>query len=71
MSLEEMLKDLPQACDGGGKHNSKGYQESWTGYELHIDALDGSVPVSCLLTSASPHDSPAAIPLAKLTTGRG
>ena len=28
------------------------------------------LPVSCLLTSASLHDSQAAIPLAKLTAGR-
>ena len=70
MSLEEMLEDLPRACDVGVKRNSKGYQESWTGYKLHIDAIDGGVPVSCLLTSASLHDSQAAIPLAKLTAGR-
>ena len=37
---------------------------------MHIDAIDGGIPVSCLLTSASLHDSPAAIPLAKLTADR-
>ena len=40
------------------------------GYKLHIDAIDGGILVSCLLTSASLHDSQAAIPLAKLTAGR-
>ena len=32
--------------------------------------LDGGIPVSCLLTSASVHDSQAAIPLATLTARR-
>ena len=50
--------------------NAKGHQESWTGYKLHIDAIDGGIPVSCLLTSASVHDSQAAIPLARLTASR-
>ena len=70
MTLEEMLEDLPKVCDIGVKRNAKGYQESWTGYKLHIDAIDGGIPVSCLLTSASVHDSQAAIPLARLTASR-
>ena len=70
MTLEEMLADLPTACDTGVKRNAKGHQESWQGYKLHIDAIDGGLPVSCLLSSASLHDSQAAIPLAKLTAGR-
>ncbi len=70
MTLEELLADLPTVCDMGVKRNAKGHQESWAGYKLHIDAIDGGLPVSCLLTSASLHDSQAAIPLAKLTAGR-
>ena len=70
MTLAAMLADLPQACDVGTKRNAKGYKESWTGYKLHLDAADGGVPVSCLLTSASLHDSQAALPLAHLTAGR-
>ena len=70
MRLEEMLEDLPKVCDIGVKRNAKGHQESWTGYKLHIDAIDGGIPVSCLLTSASVHDSQAAIPLARLTARR-
>ena len=69
MTLEELLADLPTVCDTGVKRNAKGYQESWNGYKLHIDAIDGGIPVR-LLTSASLHDSQAAIPLAKLTAGR-
>ena len=70
MTLEQMLEDLPKVCDVGVKRNAKGHQESWTGYKLHIDAIDGGIPVSCLLTSASVHDSQAAIPLARLTASR-
>lgn len=69
-TLEEMLKELPTACDVGTKQNSKGKREVWIGYKLHIDAADGSIPVSCLLTSASLHDSQAAIPLAAQTHQR-
>ena len=37
---------------------------------MHIDTADGAIPVSCLLTSASLHDSQVAIPLATLTAER-
>lgn len=70
MTLGEMIDDLPKVCNVGTKQNSKGKKESWVGYKLHIDAADGSVPVSCLLTSASLHDSQAAIPLAAMTNER-
>jgi hypothetical protein len=48
--------------------NSKGYKKSWAGYKLHIDAADGHIPISCVLTSASVHDSQVALPLAELTS---
>lgn len=70
MTLEEMLDELPRACNVGTKKNSKGYKESWIGYKLHIDAADGQIPISCILTSASLHDSQAAIPLAEMTARR-
>jgi len=70
MSLAAMLEELPKACDVGTKRNSKGHQTSWIGYKLHIDAADGGIPVSCLLSSASMHDSQAAIPLAEITAKR-
>lgn len=69
-TLEEMLAELPTACDVGCKINSKGYKESWIGYKLHIDVAGGQIPVSCLLTSASVHDSQVAIPLMTLTGQR-
>ena len=70
MSLSAMLADLPTTCDVGIKRNAKGYQESWIGYKLHIDTADGDIPISCILTSASVHDSQVAIPLATLTSAR-
>jgi hypothetical protein len=69
-SLPEMLAELPTGCDVGSKRNSKGYKHSWTGYKLHIDVADGQIPVACLLTSASVHDSQVAIPLMTLTGQR-
>jgi len=70
MNLHEMLADLPKGCDVGTKRNSKGHKESWKGYKLHIDAADGAIPVSAVLTSASLHDSQTALPLAVLTAQR-
>ena len=52
------------------KKNSKGYKTTWVGYKLHIDVADRPDPISCLLTSASLHDSQAAIPLATLSAER-
>ncbi|CAC9525128.1 hypothetical protein [uncultured Gammaproteobacteria bacterium] len=70
MGLSDMLDDLPSACDVGTKKNSKGYKTSWIGYKLHIDSADGGIPISCVLTSASVHDSQVAIPLAKISHER-
>jgi len=70
MSLAEMVDDLPKHCAVGTKRNAKGHTTSWIGYKLHLDVADGDIPVSGLLTSASLHDSQAAIPLATLTAGR-
>lgn len=69
-SLADNLADLPTRCDVGCKRNSQGHQESWIGYKLHLDTIDGDIPVSALLTSASVHDSQAAIPLAQMTAAR-
>ena len=70
MTLAEMLADLPHQCDVGTKKNSKGYKETWNGYKFNIDSADGQIPVSCLLTSASTHDSQVALPLALMTSQR-
>jgi Transposase DDE domain/Transposase domain (DUF772) len=70
MSLAEMLADLPTHCAVGTKRNAKGHTESWIGYKLHLDTADGDIPISAILTSASLHDSQAAIPLATMTDAR-
>ena len=68
--LEENLADLPKDCAWGCKKGSKGKVESWRGYKLHIDTMDGGTPLSVVLTSASTHDSQVAIPLAQMTAQR-
>jgi len=70
MKLPEMLADLPQQCDLGGKRNSQGNDVYWRGYKLHLDVADGQIPISAVLTSASVHDSQVAIPLATMSTQR-
>lgn len=69
-SLDECLRDLPRACDVGTKKDSKGYKTSWIGYKFNVDVADGGIPISGITTSASMHDSQAAIPLAKMTAQR-
>ena len=49
---------------------AKGHTTSWIGYKLHVDTADGGIPISCIMTSASTHDSQVAIPLGTLTAGR-
>lgn len=70
MTLEEMLAELPRACDAGNKTNSKGNKTSWVGYKLHLDVADGQIPISCVLTSASLNDTQVAVPLSLLTAQR-
>ena len=54
----------------GCKRNRKGHQESWLGYKLHLDTVDGDLPVSAVRTSASVQDRQVAIPLAQMTAAR-
>jgi hypothetical protein len=68
--LAQLLNELPRECDRGSKCNAQGYKNSWNGYKLHIDTADCGVPVSALLSSASMHDSLAAMPLAMMTAER-
>lgn len=70
MGLAAILAELPRACDVGIKRDAQGHQNRWTGYKLHIDSADGGIPISCVLTSASVHDSQVAIPLAIMTDRR-
>ena len=68
--LAQLLEALPRNCDRGSKSNAQGYKNSWNGYKLHLDTADCGIPVSALLTSASMHDSLAAIPLSLMTAQR-
>ena len=70
MQLDQMLAELPRACDVGCKTNSKGSKYFWIGYKLHLDVADGQIPISCVLTSASLNDTQAAVPLALQTAQR-
>jgi transposase len=70
MTLEEMLADLPNQCDVGTKKNSNGHKETWIGFKFHVDAADGQIPISCILTSVSTQDSQVALPLAAMTSQR-
>ena len=65
-----MLEEIPTACDRGSKCNAQGYKVSWNGYKLHLDTACCGVPVAALLSSASMHDSRAAIPLSLMSAAR-
>ena len=65
--LANLLAELPKAADFGRKLNSKGKQVLWYGYKFHVDVGDGGMPLAAVTTSASMHDSQAAIPLSRLT----
>ena len=69
-SAQDAIALLPTACDRGVKKNAKGYTETWNGFTLHVDVNDSGLPLSAILTSASMHESQAAIPLMKLTSGK-
>lgn len=68
--LADNVADLPTACDIGTKRNAKGHAFHWIGYKLHLSVVDGDIPIGALLTSASTHDSQAAIPLLQMNAGR-
>jgi hypothetical protein len=70
MKLEPMLGELSRQCSIGAKTSSKGHQQYWRGYKLHLDVADGQIPISAILTGASVHDSQVAIPLATMTAKR-
>lgn len=69
-TLDENIAALPAGCDWGGKKDSSGNTMRWKGYKLHVDSIDGDIPVGALLTSASVHDSQPAIPLAQKSNER-
>jgi hypothetical protein len=70
MRLADMLQELPKDCSIGVKVSSKGYQQHWRGYKLHLDVADGQIPISAVLTAAKLHDSQVAIPLMTMSSQR-
>jgi hypothetical protein len=64
-SVAGMLRDLP-----GAKFDSKGYKSSCNGYKLHIDTGDSDIPISCILSAASLHDSQVIMPLMHTSRAR-
>jgi hypothetical protein len=71
MKLPQMLAELPRACSLGVKTSSQGHQQYWRGFKLHWDVADsGRIPISCILTGASVHDSQVAIPLMQMSAER-
>jgi hypothetical protein len=69
-TLAQNLADLPRLCDSGAKRGSQGHMEYWRGYKLHLSVIDGDIPISAILTSASTHDSQVAIPLMQMDAQR-
>lgn len=69
-SWQDSLAELPTDCDYGVKIGPKGYPIHWRGYKAHVSTGDGGVPLAFFTTSASLHDSQAAIPLMKMVTER-
>lgn len=70
LGVEDMLAELPKTCNIGAKRDASGNVQYWRGYKLHLDVADGQIPITALVTSASLHDSQAAIPLAEITATR-
>ena len=85
-TLTEMLAELPNHCNVGTSCRRRAAPRRGTPKAtrpagsvinpaaqcapVHIDTADGDVPISCLLTSASVHDSQVALPLAAITAAR-
>lgn len=60
--IKANLLDMPAVhCTHGCKKNAKGHSDHWIGYKLHLSTGDGDVPLATYLSSASLHDSQAAI----------
>ena len=70
LTLTQMLADLPRHCSCGVKTNSRGNRQFWNGFKMHLDVADGRIPISCILTGASVHDSQVAIPLMHMSAER-
>jgi hypothetical protein len=52
------------------QEEQQGLQGNLERLQLHLDVACGQIPASCVLTSASVHDSQVAIPLITMTSVR-
>lgn len=69
-SYAQIIGEMPRQSDRSTKCNAQGYKVSWNGYKLHLDSADCGVPIAAILSSASMHDSRAAIALSMLSGER-
>ena len=61
-TLAANLQDMPEVrCNYGCKKNAQGNTDYWRGFKLHLVTGDGDIPLCAYLSSASMHDSQAAI----------
>jgi hypothetical protein len=65
LPFPEAFSELPTVCDFGVKHDTDGNVFRWRGYKAHLAWADGMIPLLCVTTSASLHDSQCAIPMMK------
>ncbi len=70
MSACAAFVELPCSCDRGFKKDTDGNEYWWSGYKAHIVWADGMIPLLCVTTSASVHDSQSAIPMMKRLSSR-
>jgi Transposase DDE domain len=59
------LAELPRFCNRGFKKDTDGNEYWWRGYKAHIVWADGMIPLRCVTTTASLHDSQGVIPMMK------
>lgn len=57
--------ELSSSCDWGVKRNTDGNTYCWRGYKAHLSWGEGMIPLLCVTTSASVHDSQVVIPMIK------
>ena len=69
-SASEALAALPLTCGVGRKPNSQGNLETCIGFKVHVDWVDGMIPINVVTTSASVHDGLLAIPMMRTTAKR-
>ena len=65
MPPEAALGELSTVCDWGIKRDTDGNTYRWRGYKAHLSWAEGMIPLRCVTTSASVHDSQVVIPMMK------